>query len=269
MKRHIIAMARLATLGLLAGCPTVQNGVADGGDINNIKRIIAENKVRAAECNDPQRLFITPDKCTSECIAFGAPEWVSTINLPVNHGLFLGDHLVNSTHAAIPFHLIGDKQSCLRDCKVNAAEVQACKNEGFWHPDKIIRHFRSIPSYSNTDASYKVEAQPTFDPAYSNQAIIVAIANEGGNVGISGALDSMTASIQENAAMVATRPVVVSTINALSQALGKSGEVHLTLPVQISRSFISNPIHTFNKNPGGVQWPMTFDGNITVDQSVN
>jgi hypothetical protein len=269
MKRPIIALACLTAVGLLAGCETVQNGVANGGDLGNIKRMIAENKVRAAECNDPQRLFLTPDKCTSECIAVGSPEWVSTINLPVSQGYFLGDRLVSSTKAAIPFHLIGDKKSCLQDCKVNTAQVQACKNEGFWHADKIIRHYRYLTSYSNTDAHYKVEAQPTFDPAYSNQSIVVAIANEGGDVGMSGPLDSMTASIQATADMVASRPIAVSALNALAQALGRSGEVHLTLPVQTSRSFIEHSIHTLNKNPSGVQWPMTFDGNIIVDQSIN
>jgi hypothetical protein len=181
----------------------------------------------------------------------------------------MADHLVNTEHAADPFHLVGDKEGCLRDCKVNSAQVQACKDEGYWHPDQTIRHYRYITSAANMDVSFKVEAPPTFDPAYSNQSIVVAIANEGGNVGLSGPLDSMTASIDSTADAISSKPIAVSTLNALQQALGKSGEVHLTLPTQVARSFADHPIHSFNKNPYGVQWPMTFDGNITIDRSVN
>lgn len=270
MRKSTIAIACLVVL--FGGCAAQQNGVANGGSAANLQKFAAAKAAETAKCNDPNYLFLTPQACVSECHFYGSPAWTTTNDGLVNRGLFVADSFSRQSFAASPFTLTGDKDACLRDCKVNGTAVQACKTLGDWHPDAVIRHFVDVPYINDAGmhrTSWQKEVKPTFNPAYSNQGLIVAIANSGGDVGTTQPLDNMTGNAEFALGQLTSRPMIVASLNALSQAMGQHGPVNMTANLSLAQSFQSVPMKSYGKNPAGVQWPITFDGNITVDQSVN
>lgn len=271
MKKPMLALISVAAI--LSGCASQQQaGVANGGSLSNLKKFAKEDAAILAKCDDPKYLFLTPDACQDKCPYMGSPAWSSQVDLGVNRGLFMGDSFTTFNHGAQPLHLVGTQQeiqNCIRECKVNTQAIQDCKNRGFWHPDKIIRHYQDVQLISNADQSYRQELQPTFDPDYYNQRIIVAIKNSGGDIGSVVPTDRITSASEAIIAQLVNRPMIVSTLNALGQALGRRDVIHMTADFSIAQSFQAYPIKSYNKNPAGVQWPITFDGNISVDQSVN
>lgn len=273
MKKPMLALISVAAITIMSGCASQQQaGVANGGSLSNLKKFAKENAAIIAKCDDPKYLFLTPDACQDKCPYMGSPAWSSTADLGVNRGLFMGDSFTTFNHGAQPLHLIGTQQeiqNCIRECKVNTQAIQDCKDRGFWHPDKIIRHYQDVQLISNADQSYRQELQPTFDPDYYNQRIIVAIKNSGGDIGSVVPTDRITSASEAIIAKLVNRPMIVSTLNALGQALGRSDVIHMTAGFSMAQSFQASPIKSYNKNPAGVQWPITFDGNISVDQSVN
>lgn len=249
MKRTILFSA-LALSAILSGCGEFSDYDGIGAAEANFKSDMHLGAEEAA-CTNPHLLF-QPDGCYQFCTAVAAPAEAPRLVSSGVYGFF-----TPAQRGTAP--TLTDANECLSQCRVNTRFVAQCQTDGAWHPNETVEH--SADGNLTGLATYRV-----YDSFYDYQRLAEALgAAERQRDGEQQA-DGVQLEVQ---AQVQDMPTVLRIDEAMRLATPGAQLWQPAVPVQLAHAIQDTPANTVNRNPAGVQWQQTFDGNVTVDQQVN